>query len=126
MSHRKTCRGAARILPQFATVRRPRTPGEVRSPASCARFSGRGLFFRGGASVGAGAPAPQPARSEPRRWLHEHELLPYRLFPMMTPAGPRGLFELPAGMPRFPLSLSLMAHTAERTNISIPQVPVVT
>jgi SAM-dependent methyltransferase len=50
-------------------------------------------------------------------WLHEHELLPYRLFPMMTPAGPRGLFELPAGIPRVPLSLSLMAHKAKRTNI---------
>lgn len=41
-------------------------------------------------------------------WLHEHELLPYRLFPMMVPAGER-LFKLPPGLPRLPLALSLQA-----------------
>ena len=42
-------------------------------------------------------------------WLHEHERLPYRLFPMMVPAGEAGLFRLPDGMPAFPLSFSLRA-----------------
>lgn len=41
-------------------------------------------------------------------WLHEHELLPFKLFPMMTPAGDR-LFKLPPGVPRMPLALSLQA-----------------
>ncbi|MCX5569726.1 class I SAM-dependent methyltransferase [Kaistia nematophila] len=41
-------------------------------------------------------------------FLHEHELLPFRLFPMMVEAGGR-MFRLPAGMPRMPLALSLGA-----------------
>lgn len=41
-------------------------------------------------------------------FLHEHELLPWKLFSMMVPAAPK-LFRLPDGMPRFPLSFSLMA-----------------
>lgn len=42
-------------------------------------------------------------------WLHEHELLPYRLFPKMIPAGSPGLFQLPDDEPRLPLSFSLKA-----------------
>lgn len=42
-------------------------------------------------------------------WLHEHEQLPYRLFPIMVPAGEPGLFRLPEGTPSFPLSVSLKA-----------------
>jgi SAM-dependent methyltransferase len=42
-------------------------------------------------------------------WLHEHELLPYRLFPMMEPAESRGLFRLPDSQPRLTLSYSLKA-----------------
>ncbi|SHF52367.1 Methyltransferase domain-containing protein [Kaistia soli DSM 19436] len=41
-------------------------------------------------------------------FLHEHELLPFKLFPMMVPAGDR-LFKLPPGVPRAPLALSLQA-----------------
>ena len=41
-------------------------------------------------------------------FMHEHELLPFRLFPMMVDAGSR-MFRLPAGMPRMPLALSLGA-----------------
>jgi SAM-dependent methyltransferase len=41
-------------------------------------------------------------------FLHEHELLPWQLFPMMQPAGGK-LYRLPDGMPRFPLSFSLKA-----------------
>lgn len=41
-------------------------------------------------------------------FLHEHELLPYRLFPSMVPAGDR-LFALPPGAPSMPLAISLMA-----------------
>lgn len=41
-------------------------------------------------------------------WLHEHELLPYRHFPMMVDAGER-MFALPPGIPRLPLALSLQA-----------------
>lgn len=40
--------------------------------------------------------------------LHEHELLPYRLFPMMVPAGPR-MYRLPDGAVPIPLSVSLRA-----------------
>ncbi|MEZ0169851.1 class I SAM-dependent methyltransferase [Microvirga sp. TS319] len=40
--------------------------------------------------------------------LHEHELLPYRLFPMMVPAG-RSMFRLPDGAVPIPLSFSLKA-----------------
>lgn len=43
--------------------------------------------------------------------IHEHELLPYRAFPMMVEAGDR-LFALPPGLPRLPLSLSLIARRA--------------
>ena len=42
-------------------------------------------------------------------WLHEHELLPYRLFPMMEPAESPGLFRLPDSQPRLALSFSLKA-----------------
>jgi SAM-dependent methyltransferase len=42
-------------------------------------------------------------------WLHEHELLTYRLFPMMEPAESRGLFRLPDTQPRLALSFSLRA-----------------
>ena len=42
-------------------------------------------------------------------WLHEHEFLPYRLFPKMVPADSFGLFRLPEGEPRLPLSFSLRA-----------------
>ena len=41
-------------------------------------------------------------------WLHEHETLPFRLFPMMVEAGDR-MFALPPGLARMPLSLSLQA-----------------
>ena len=41
-------------------------------------------------------------------WLHEHEVLPFKLFPGMVPAGGR-MFKLPAGLPRMPLALSLQA-----------------
>ena len=42
-------------------------------------------------------------------WLHEHEELPYKLFPKMVPAGSPGLFRLPDGHPRLALSFSLKA-----------------
>jgi SAM-dependent methyltransferase len=42
-------------------------------------------------------------------WLREHELLPYRLFPMMVPSGSPGLFRLPDGLPRLSLGFSLKA-----------------
>jgi hypothetical protein len=42
-------------------------------------------------------------------WLHEHELLPYRLFPMMVPIDSPGLFRLPDAMSRLPLSFSIRA-----------------
>ena len=42
-------------------------------------------------------------------WLHEHDRLPYRLFPMMVPAEKPGLYRLPDGMPSYPLSFSLKA-----------------
>ena len=45
-------------------------------------------------------------------WLHEHELLPYRLFPMMVPADKPGLFRLPDEEPRLALSFSLKASEA--------------
>ena len=41
-------------------------------------------------------------------WLHEHETLPYKLFPMMVEAGER-MYKLPAGLPRMPLAVSLQA-----------------
>ncbi|HZH11658.1 MAG TPA: class I SAM-dependent methyltransferase [Microvirga sp.] len=41
-------------------------------------------------------------------FLHEHEVLPYKLFPMMVPAG-QGLFRLPDGAVPIPLSFSLKA-----------------
>lgn len=44
-------------------------------------------------------------------WLHEHEVLPYKLFPMMVPAG-KGLFRLPDGAVPIPLSFSLRAVKA--------------
>lgn len=42
-------------------------------------------------------------------WLHEHELLPYKLFPMMVPVVEPGLYRLPDGLPRLALSFSLKA-----------------
>jgi SAM-dependent methyltransferase len=42
-------------------------------------------------------------------WLHEHELLPYKLFPMMVPAESPGLFRLPEDIPPLALSFSLKA-----------------
>jgi SAM-dependent methyltransferase len=42
-------------------------------------------------------------------WLHEHELLPYRLFPMMEPDELPALFRLPDSQPRLALSFSLKA-----------------
>ncbi|MCX5518666.1 class I SAM-dependent methyltransferase [Kaistia defluvii] len=41
-------------------------------------------------------------------FLREHEVLPFKLFPMMVDAGDR-MFRLPAGIPRMPLALSLGA-----------------
>lgn len=41
-------------------------------------------------------------------FLHEHELLPWPLFPMMQPVGGK-LYRMPDGIPRFPLSFSLKA-----------------
>lgn len=40
-------------------------------------------------------------------FLHEHEMLPYKLFPSMIAAG-NGMFRLPDTAVRFPLSLSLL------------------
>ncbi|WP_445679719.1 class I SAM-dependent methyltransferase [Radicibacter daui] len=42
-------------------------------------------------------------------WFHEHERLPYRLFANMEPAAEVGLYKLPEGHPRLPLSFSLQA-----------------
>ena len=42
-------------------------------------------------------------------WLHEHEELPYHLFPNMVPSGSTGLYRLPDGFPRLALSFSLQA-----------------
>jgi hypothetical protein len=42
-------------------------------------------------------------------WLHEHELLTYRLFPMMKPVESGRVFCLPDGQPRLALSFSLKA-----------------
>lgn len=41
-------------------------------------------------------------------WIHEHELLPFKLFPMMVDAGGR-MFRLPDGHPRMAMALSLQA-----------------
>lgn len=41
-------------------------------------------------------------------FLHEHERLPYKLFPLMVPAGD-GMFRLPDGAVPLPLSFSLRA-----------------
>jgi SAM-dependent methyltransferase len=41
-------------------------------------------------------------------FLHEHETLPWRYFPMMVPAGER-LYRLPDGHPALPLAFSLRA-----------------
>jgi len=41
-------------------------------------------------------------------FLHEHETVPWRMFPMMIPVGD-GLYKLPDGYPRIPLSFSLKA-----------------
>lgn len=44
-------------------------------------------------------------------FLHEHERLPWPLFPMMQPAGGK-LYRMPKGIPPFPLSFSLKATRA--------------
>jgi hypothetical protein len=44
--------------------------------------------------------------------LHEHEVLPWKPFPMMVAAG-EGYFRLPAGAPSIPLALSLRARKIE-------------
>ena len=79
-------------LPIPATNARSRTSapmsGSTRSPISSMRCRRRGC-------------------SSHR--LNEHELLPYRLFPMMEPADSPGLFRLPDGQPRLALSFSLKA-----------------
>jgi|SRR5882672_1350386 SAM-dependent methyltransferase len=41
--------------------------------------------------------------------LHEHELLPWKRFPMMVPAG-NGYYRLPDGIPTIPLALSIRAR----------------
>jgi SAM-dependent methyltransferase len=41
-------------------------------------------------------------------FLHEHETVPWRMFPMMTAIGD-GMYRLPDGYPRIPLSFSLKA-----------------
>jgi SAM-dependent methyltransferase len=41
-------------------------------------------------------------------WVHEHEALPFRIFPMMVQGDDR-LWRLPKGVPRLPLSLTLEA-----------------
>jgi SAM-dependent methyltransferase len=41
-------------------------------------------------------------------FLHEHEILPYRLFPLMVPAGER-IYRLPDGAVPIPLSFSVRA-----------------
>ena len=41
-------------------------------------------------------------------FLREHEVLPFKLFPMMVDAGDR-MFALPPGIPRMPLAISLQA-----------------
>lgn len=43
-------------------------------------------------------------------WFREHERLPYRLFANMEPAPEAGLYRLPDGHPRLPLSFSLEAR----------------
>jgi hypothetical protein len=41
-------------------------------------------------------------------FVHEHETLPWRMFPMMV-EGDDGMFRLPEGAPRVPLAFSLKA-----------------
>jgi hypothetical protein len=41
-------------------------------------------------------------------FLHEHETVPWRMFPMMMEVGD-GMYGLPDGYPRIPLSFSLKA-----------------
>jgi hypothetical protein len=43
------------------------------------------------------------------KMFHEHEVLPWRSFPIMVPTSD-GLWRLPDGHPRFPLSFSLRAR----------------
>ena len=45
-------------------------------------------------------------------WLHEHETLTSRLVPMMVEAGSPGLYRLPDGRTKLPLSFSLKATRA--------------
>ncbi len=42
-------------------------------------------------------------------FLREHESIPWQAFPMMVPAGGRGMYRLPDGHPGLPLSFSLKA-----------------
>ena len=44
-------------------------------------------------------------------FLHEHETIPWRAFPLLIEAGER-MYRLPDGHPSLPLSLSLQAHKA--------------
>jgi SAM-dependent methyltransferase len=46
-------------------------------------------------------------------FLHEHESVPWRMFPMMAPSGD-GLYRLPEGYPRIPLAFSLKASKPVR------------
>jgi len=45
-------------------------------------------------------------------WLHEHDRIAWQLLPVMQPAE-GGLFRMPEGSPRLPLSLSLSARKPE-------------
>lgn len=45
-------------------------------------------------------------------FLHEHEELPYRLYPSMVPVGDQGMYRLPSSLPNLPLSFSLQATKA--------------
>lgn len=42
-------------------------------------------------------------------WFHEHDRLPWRLFPSMI-AAPDGMFDMPPGYPKLPLLFSLKAR----------------
>lgn len=53
-------------------------------------------------------------------WLNEHELLPYRLFPMMVPTESRGLFRLPDNQPRLALAFSQGLQAGLSPGISRP------
>lgn len=46
-------------------------------------------------------------------FLHEHDRVPYRMFPHLVPAGER-MFGLPEGVPRIPLAFSIKATKPRR------------